>query len=53
MSAFDKIIGYDDIKAELACFADVFKNREKYLKLGVTLPRGLMLYGDPGLGKKL
>ncbi|SHE72973.1 AAA family ATPase [Schwartzia succinivorans] len=53
MNAFDKIIGYDDIKAELACFADVIKNQEKYLKLGVTLPRGLLLSGNPGLGKTL
>lgn len=53
MNAFDKVIGYDGIKAELSCFADVIKNKEKYTKLGVTLPRGLLLYGTPGLGKTL
>ena len=51
MSAFDKIIGYDDIKKELIRFCDVLKNAEKYSKLGVTLPRGILLYGDPGMGK--
>lgn len=53
MNAFDKVIGYDDIKAELICFANVIKHTEKYLKLGVTLPSGLLLYGEPGLGKTL
>ena len=53
MSEFDKVIGYDDIKAELKRFCDVLKNPEKYKKLGVTMPKGILLYGDPGLGKSL
>ncbi len=53
MSRFDKIIGYEDIKAELARFASVLKEPERYLKLGVTIPSGILLYGDPGLGKSL
>ena len=32
MKAFDKVIGYDDIKIELIRFADVIKNTKKYLK---------------------
>ena len=53
MSAFDKIIGYEDIKAELKRFADYLKNPEKYKKLGVSFPSGILLHGDPGLGKSL
>lgn len=53
MSGFDKIIGYEDIKAELSRFANVLKEPEKYSKLGVTTPSGIMLYGDPGVGKTL
>ena len=53
MNAFEKVIGYEDIKAELMCFADVIKHPEKYLRLGVTLPSGLLLFGQPGLGKTL
>jgi len=53
MSAFDKIIGYKDIKAELERFCDVLKNPERYQKLGVTIPRGILLDGDPGIGKTL
>ncbi len=53
MSKFDKIIGYEDIKAELIRLCDVVKNPEKYARLGVRMPRGIMLWGEPGLGKSL
>jgi cell division protease FtsH len=53
MSKFDKVVGYEDIKAELIRICDVVKNPEKYARLGVHMPRGIMLWGDPGLGKSL
>ncbi len=53
MSEFDKIIGYEDIKAELSRFASVLKEPERYSKLGVSMPSGILLYGEPGLGKTL
>ena len=51
MSCFELVCGYDDIKAELMRIHDVLRHREKYEKLSVKSPRGLLLYGDPGLGK--
>ncbi len=53
MNAFDKIIGYSSIKRELMQISDTLKNRSAYEKLGVTAPRGLLLYGEPGVGKSL
>lgn len=53
MSSFDKVIGYDSVKREIKRLCDVIKNKEKYQSLGVTPPRGLMLYGKPGVGKTL
>lgn len=53
MSSFDKVIGYGAIKAELIRICDVVKYPEKYFRLGVYIPRGILLYGDPGLGKTL
>lgn len=53
MSAFDKVIGYDDIKLELIRLCDVLKNSKSYSKLGVTLPRGILLCGESGLGKTM
>lgn len=53
MSSFDKIIGYEDIKVELIRICDAVKNPEKYDRLGVHMPSGIMLHGDPGLGKTL
>lgn len=53
MSAFDRIIGYDTIKKELVQLCDMFHNYDLYKKLGAKLPSGVLLYGDPGLGKSL
>lgn len=53
MNAFDKIIGYASIKNELRQISDTLKSRESYDKLGVSAPRGLLLYGEPGVGKSL
>ena len=50
---FDQIIGYTAIKKELRQIADTLKNREVYEKLGVSAPRGLLLHGEPGVGKSL
>ena len=53
MSAFDKVIGYENEKKELFQLCDMAKNPEKYKKLGVRLPRGVLLVGVPGIGKTL
>ena len=53
MNEFDKIIGYDGLKKELMQISDALKSGEAYEKLGAKPPRGLMLYGDPGVGKSL
>ena len=53
MNAFDKVIGYDTIKSELLQICDMIHNREVYEELGAKLPRGILLYGNPGLGKTL
>ena len=53
MKEFDAIIGYSNVKRELEQIADVLKNASPYEKLGVAPPRGLMLHGEPGVGKTL
>lgn len=49
-NAFDKIIGYEDIKAELLSICDYLRYPEKYHKLGIW-QRGVYLYGPEGFGK--
>ena len=50
---FDAVIGYRSIKKELIRICDIMQNSEFYSKLGVSVPNGLLLSGDPGLGKTL
>ena len=53
MSTFDRIIGYDHIKAELMQISDMIHHPEVYAALDAKLPQGLLLSGAPGLGKTL
>ena len=50
---FAPIIGYKSIKNEMIKICDIMRNRDFYSKLGVSVPNGLLLSGDPGLGKTL
>lgn len=48
---FQNIIGYKSNMKVLERLIDVLNHQEKYLKIGSTIPHGLLLYGPPGLGK--
>lgn len=48
---FEGMIGYHDIKLELLRLLDQLQQPEKYRALAVDKPRGLLLHGQPGVGK--
>ena len=48
---FDNIVGYDQTKAELIPLAIALREDKKRQMLGVKTPKGLVLYGEPGVGK--
>ena len=53
MNEFNKVIGYEDVKIELKRIVDMMINPKKYNDLGVSTTRGLLLKGNPGVGKTL
>lgn len=53
MSTFEKVIGYESIKNELMQICDMVHNKERYDALGARMPSGVLLHGDPGIGKTL
>lgn len=53
MEAFDHIIGYNAVKQELMQISDTLANSGYYKKFDVLPPRGIMLCGEPGVGKTL
>lgn len=53
MKEFEKIVGYSSVKLELERICDLMRNPEKYNKLGVKTPKGVLIHGDPGIGKTL
>lgn len=51
MSSLKRIAGYHKEKAELEGLRSIFLNMETFKESGVRLPRGVLLYGVPGVGK--
>jgi len=50
---FSDIAGISEVKEELQEVVDFLKNSSEYEKFGITLPRGVLLVGPPGVGKTL
>ena len=53
MSTFDRIIGYDHIKAELMQISDMIHHPVVYAALDAKLPQGLLLSGEVGRAHRL
>lgn len=53
MNAFEKVIGYETVKNELMQICDMVHNKERYEALGARMPQGVLIHGEPGLGKTL
>ncbi|MDD3324585.1 MAG: ATP-dependent metallopeptidase FtsH/Yme1/Tma family protein [Sulfurospirillaceae bacterium] len=50
---FSDVAGIKDVKEELEEIVDFLKSPAKYKKYGITLPRGVLLVGPPGVGKTM
>ncbi len=50
---FSDIAGINEVKEELQEVVSFLKNSVKYKKMGIRLPRGVLLIGPPGVGKTL
>ncbi|CAN5133353.1 ATP-dependent zinc metalloprotease FtsH [soil metagenome] len=51
--SFKDVAGIDEAAAELIELVSFLKDKEKYGRLGATIPKGVLLVGPPGTGKTL
>ena len=50
---FKDVAGQAEAKSDLAEVVDFLKNKQKFIKLGAKIPKGILLVGPPGTGKTL
>ncbi len=50
---FDDVAGIDEVKEEVKEIIDYLKDPVKFQKVGGRPPKGVLLYGEPGVGKTL
>ncbi|MGH4123115.1 MAG: ATP-dependent metallopeptidase FtsH/Yme1/Tma family protein [Clostridium sp.] len=50
---FENVAGNEEAKDSVQDVVDFLKNPEKYSAYGARMPKGIILYGDPGTGKTL
>ncbi len=51
MEKLNEILGYKKEVETLKSVCDFLKNTEKYLQFGAEIPKGLLIYGQSGVGK--
>ena len=50
---FNNVAGNEEAKESVMDVVDFLKNPEKYTSYGARMPKGVILYGEPGTGKTL
>ena len=50
---FSDIAGEDEAKENLTEIVDYLHNPDKYREIGASMPKGILLVGPPGTGKKM
>lgn len=50
---FENVAGNEEAKENVKDIIDFLKNPEKYSAYGARMPKGIILYGEPGTGKTL
>ena len=50
---FADVAGVDEAKLEVQEVVDFLKNPQRFISFGIRVPKGVILYGQPGTGKTL